>query len=306
MVEVFRDPQSGSGLVEIDSLPGVYGWKTSVVHPDLAMLRQLSLLPSYDVYTLRISLREQGVGINAQTPLRLSEEKERQLRAYMQAFTRPLVKLVYADEDLPVGSYGDIIHMFNDPDVAKARQRLIRMAKNLNIEPTEVPKFVEDVGDTFLCLSYYQHCLDRLEPYFSACIESLGPIRSHFQLRHDQNLMRNCDIVEHSINAVTAAVTGHLEVFGRRTREMWMHVTQEEFQQVRTLIERYHVTLGGALCALTVKMNAFARNFPRPSLGSPMRFADFVMTEMVQGIDVIRTIQGNFQQKSGSRPAPRR
>ena len=59
-------------------------------------------------------------------------------------------------------------------------------------------------------------------------------------------------------------------------------------------IERYHVTIGSALCGLTVKMSAFARMFPRPQSGGPIKRADFMMTEMIQGIDLIRDVDKQF------------
>ncbi len=148
-----------------------------------------------------------------------------------------------------------------------------------------------------MSLSYYRHCLDRLEPYFSACLDSLRPIRKHFQLMQDANLMRTCDLVEESINSVCASITGRLESFERRTQQMWSNISQDEFNSVKSMIERYHVTIGGALCGLTVKMNTYARMFPHARAGGPVKRADFMVTEMMQGIDMIRDIEKRFQGK---------
>jgi len=75
---------------------------------------------------------------------------------------------------------------------------------------------------------------------------------------------------------------------------MWNNLSQEEFRQVKTLIERYHVTIGAALCGLTVKMNSFARNFPRPVSGGPVKRADFMASEMIQGIELIRNTEKQY------------
>ena len=85
----------------------------------------------------------------------------------------------------------DLLKLFRDPDVKKARARLEQMANSLNIDIMDVPRFLEDYGDTFLSLSFYRHCLDRLTPYFTACVDSLAPIRTHFQLKQNFNLMKN-------------------------------------------------------------------------------------------------------------------
>lgn len=294
VVEIFQDAQTGSGQVEIESLPAMFTWPPDQLHPDHAVLRRLALLPSYDVYSLRISLREHGIPVNDYSALKLSPDKATELTKYMIMFTRPLMKMIYGDEAVNISTYDDLLKLFRDPDVKKARQRLEQMAKSLNIDIWDVPRFLEDYGDTFMSLSYFRHCLDRLEPYFTSCVQALQPIRNHFQLKQDANLMKTCDLVEEVINTMSATITGRLEVFEKRTREMWDHITQEEFRSVKTMIERYHVTIGAALCGLTVKMNSFARIFPRENVGGPMKRADFIMSEMVQGIELIRDVEKRY------------
>jgi len=295
VVEVFRDLQTGSGQVEVENLPQMMGWEVGRVHPDLAILRRLALMPSYDVYSLRMSLRAHKIPVNDFEALRLSDDKMKQLTQYMMMFTRPLLQLIYSDSKVEVASYDDLMRLFRDPDVAKARERLDKLAKSLKVPIMEVPRFLEDYGDTFMSLSYYRHCLDRLEPYFSACLDAIRPIRSHFQLMQDASLMRTCTQIEDAINSVSASISGRLEVFEKRTAQMWQNISQEEFQAVKALIERYHITIGGALCGLTVKMNGFARNFPHPQAGGPVKRADFMVTEMTQGIELIRSIEKRFQ-----------
>jgi hypothetical protein len=290
VVEIFTDAQTGSGQVDVEGLPAMFGWGVDQVHPDLGVIRRLALLPSYDVYSLRISLREHGIPVNDFAALKLSPDKAAELTRYMIMFTRPLMKMIYSDDNVQVDTYDDLLKLFRDPDVKKARQRLETMAQSLGVEIFDVPRFLEDYGDTFMSLSYFRHCLDRLEPYFTSCVQAMTPIRNHFQLRQNVNLMKSCDMIEEVINSMSASITGRLEVFDKRTREMWENITQEEFRAVKTMIERYHVTIGAALCGLTVKMSAFARLFPRPTSGGPIKRADFMMTEMLQGIELIRDV----------------
>lgn len=212
----------------------------------------------------------------------------------MIMFTRPLTKIIYGEDGLDVKSYDDLIKMFRDPDVAKARERLTNMAKTLSIDIMDVPIFLENYGDTFMSLSYFRYCLERLEPYFTACLESLTPIRRHFQLKQNGNLMKTCDVVEDVINSVTAKITGTLEAFEKRTHQMWDNISQEEFQAVKGMVERHHVTIGAALCGLTVKMNAFAHAFPHSRAGGPIKRADFMMTDMIQGIEIIRDAEKRY------------
>lgn len=291
VVEIFRDNLTGSGQVKVEALPTMYGWPTDTVHPDLAILRQVSRLQSYDIYSLRITLREQGIPVNNYDELRLSAEKEAELTRYMVMFTHPLTQLIYGDQVGNISSYADLLKLFRDPDVDRARRRLHEMADSLKISVMDVPLFLENFGDTFMSLSYFRYCLERLEPYFSACLDSIRDIRSHFQLKQNASLMKSCDYVEDVVNSVTASITGRLEVFERRTQQMWGNINQEEFNAVRQLIEREHVVIGAALCGLTVKMNAFASMFPHSRAGGPVRRSDFLVGEMIQGIDAIHQIE---------------
>ena len=168
VIEVFRDVSTGSGQVDVEDLPQMMGWEEGRIHPDLAILRRLALLPSYDVYSLRISLRAHKIPINNFEGLRLSKEKMEQLTEYMMMFTRPLLQMIYADDKVEIGTYDDLMKLFRDPDIVRARERLERLANQLKVPIMEVPRFLEDYGDTFMSLSYYRHCLDRLEPYFTA------------------------------------------------------------------------------------------------------------------------------------------
>ena len=294
VVEIFSDAQAGSGQVDVEKLGAVFGWPEDQMHPDLGVLRRLALLPSYDVYSLRISLREHGIPVNDFSSLKLSPDKAKELTKYMVMFTKPLMRMVYGEESVNIESYDDLLKLFRDPDVKKARARLEQMANSLNIDIMDVPRFLEDYGDTFLSLSFYRHCLDRLTPYFTACVDSLAPIRTHFQLKQNFNLMKNCDIIEEVINSMSASITGRLEVFERRSREMWDNLTQDEFRSVKTMIEKYHVSIGAVLCGLTVKMNSFARNFPHKNSGGPVKRADFMTSEMIQGIELIREMEKKY------------
>ena len=297
VVETFSDVQTGSGQIEIEDLPALLDWPTDSVHPDLTILRRLAMLPSYDVFSLRISLREAGIPVNDFAALRLTPEKAKELTQYMTMFTRPLIRIIYGEESVNINSFEDVVKLFRDPDVRKAKARLEVMAKSLNISVLEVPRFLEDYGDTFLALSYFRHALDRLGPYTQAVLDSLPPIRKHFQLKQDANLMRVCDTVERVVNEVSANITGKFEVFDRRTKEMWGNISETEFRAAKDMIERYHVTIGATLCGLTVKMNAWARIFPRPTVGGPIKRADFLVSEMMHSIENIMDIEKRYHPK---------
>ena len=92
VMELFAERETGSGQIDIRDLPQHFGWKEGMSHPDLSILYSLAPLPSFDVYSLRRTLRERGIPVNNFADLKLSEEKNKQLTGYMSRFTMPLIK----------------------------------------------------------------------------------------------------------------------------------------------------------------------------------------------------------------------
>ena len=164
VIELFTDKDTGSGQIDIEDIPNEFGWNMADPPADMTMLRKVGNLPSYDVYSLRISLRELDIKVNDVDALRLSDSMNSELTAYMTDFTRPLIKEIYGGEDVTIDSFEDVIKLFRDPDMKKALEKIRVMSAKLNIKPEEIPRFMEDYGDIFLSLSYYRRCLASIEP----------------------------------------------------------------------------------------------------------------------------------------------
>lgn len=293
VVEVFHDDDMGSGQFYITELGHLFEWPEDMEFPDRQLLLQLALLPSYDVYSLRMSLRKAGIQVNDIDDLRLSAEKQEELNRYMTAFTRPLIKRIFGGTSVEIDDFEEILKLFKYPDKGKAMESLRLMAEGLGIDVYEVPQFLEDYGDIFLSLSYYRQCLDTIEPLIENFITSMREIRQNWQLKQDRHLMQTCQEVEATLNDLTAEITGRFENFDRSTSEMWSNISAQRFRKVESLIKNYHVTTGGILCALWVKMDHWQKIFPKKDAGGPIKKAEFIMSEMRQGLDRIKNIEKN-------------
>lgn len=291
VVEMFEDAKCGSGQIGVEDVPHEFGWRDAPRHPDLVILRKLQFLPSFDVYSLRILLREHDIPVNDHESLRLSASKNKELTSYMMAFTRPLIVNIYGDADLMVHNFEDIIALFRAPDVRKALDKLRMMAEKLEIKLEDIPKFLEDYGDIFLSLSYYRQCLDQIEPHVSGFLEWLEELRRSWPAQRDPNLLAACRMVEETMNATMLAITGRFESFDRSTKDLWEHVSADRFRKVESLIQSYHTTIGGILCALTVKMESWVKTFAHKKAGGPAKRAEFIMTGMRQGMEKIQNIE---------------
>jgi len=293
VVEMFKHKETGSGQIDVSALPDEFGWREKNTHPDFFIMRKLALLPSYDVYSLRILLRNHGIEIEDVSALKLSEAKVKELSSYMTAFTHPLIERIYGGDggDVAIQDFDDILALFRDPDVQKAREKLAAMAEMLNIRLEEIPGFLEDYGDIFLSLSYYRQCLDEISPVIDEFLDSLDEIRNNLQLQADPNLMKTCVMMQGTFRDMMIAIMGRFENFDRKTNDLWENLSAERFQDVRKLIQSYHTTIGGVLCALTVKMNGWHFAFPTRGAGGPMKRSEFIMQEMRQGVERIRSIE---------------
>ncbi|MEK9724310.1 MAG: hypothetical protein VW405_12635, partial [Rhodospirillaceae bacterium] len=291
VVEMFNYANTGSGQLGIEDLPQEFGWTVSTPPDDLIMLRRLGELPSYDVYSLRVSLRDQGIEVNSVDALKLSPEMQTRLTEYMKDFTRPLIAQIYGGDELDIRDFNDVVKLFRDPDVERALEKIRTMATKLEIRPEEIPRFMEDYGDIFLSLSYYRQCLDSIEPVISGFLDAIDELRRNYQYKTEIGLMQTCNRLESVVNERMSQVTGRFENFERGTRHMWDNISAERFRNVESVISGYHTTIGGVLCALAVKMDGWQRLFPNPEAGAPAKKAEFIMGEMRQGVDRIITIE---------------
>lgn len=287
VVEMFREKETGSGQVTIETIPQMFGWAPEEPFPDLPLLTKLGDLLSYDVYSLRIALRDLGVDVNKEKFLKLSDSKTEELTTYMKSFTEPLIKQVYGGTDVTVTGYDDLIGLFRNADVEDARKNLQAMADRLDISLTAVPKFLEDFGDIFLALSYYKQCLRDIEPRQESLLDSLRDLRDTRMFKEDKNLLQACDDVESNMQRMRDALDKRMEEFDSQTENLWDDLTAETFRHVEKLVTRNHIVVGGALCTLAVKVDAWTQRFPNRRAGSPMKRAEFIRGEIRQGLEGI-------------------
>ena len=254
---------------------------------DLAILRKLADLSSYDVYSLRISLRELEIPVNDYAELSLSEHKKQDLDAYMKRFTRPLMSQVYG-EDEAMQDATDVIALFRQPDVNKALEKLNVLAGKLNIQIFEIPTFLQDYGDIYLSISYFRQCLEHLQPLIADLLATLKDLTSHPQLKQDRELMQTCGLIQSTVDRVNSVIAGRFEHFEKTTEAMWRNIDADRFHQVQSLIESNHATLGGLLCGLTVSLDAWTQQFPEGTSGGAFRRAEYVRFELRQAVDNVR------------------
>ncbi|MGH6620469.1 MAG: hypothetical protein ACREF6_13075 [Alphaproteobacteria bacterium] len=292
VVELFRHAEGASGQVAVNDIWGILGVDPEAleIQHDRIMLNKLGGLYSYDVYTLRMALRAFGIEIADNQALKLSPKKSAELGEYMSKFTRPLLSQVYSGMKTEITNLDQLLDMFRAPDKGNALRNLQVMAERLHIGIGDIPKFLEDYGDIFLSLAYFRDCLDTLIPQITELLEDLGEMRKNMQLASDRNLMKTCAYMEERLTDITTSITGRFENFHQNSADMWENVTAESFRAVKDMVASHHMTLGGVLCGLSVKMSIWEEKFGGGRGGLVQR-SEFIMSEMRQGIDTIAAIE---------------
>lgn len=283
VVELFGGEETGSGQIRVEALRAAYD---SIPNADIATLNKLARLNSYDVYSLRILLRKMGIDVNA-GELSLSEGKQRELTQHMRTFTRPLVSYIYGDDHLANEDI-DILSLFSHPDVRRARQKLLALSDKLGIPIERVPKFLEDYGDIFLSISYYRQSFVGIGPILKDFQEAIEEIKTNRLLQHDRERIDTCMRVRGIFTDLASSMRQRIKTFEFGSQNIWVDVNAAKFRKFSELVQNNHTMLGGVLCALALKLDAWKKKFPDRQFGGPMKRVEFIVNDMQQGLDKFR------------------
>lgn len=290
VVEMFHDVQTGSGQIAPRNVAVYFESYKDEVERDLVKIEKIAAASSFDVYTSRIELRRLNIDVNNVQTLTLSDRKKKELTNYMRVFTRPLVEHVYGSVDMQVQDVTDIIAMFANPNREEALRNLRMMADRLDIELHEIPKFLEEYGDVFLSLAYFKKCLDDIVPEIEKFIAWMAEIRNSVEVKRDARQMRMLEEISRDLTDISTSITGRFESFDNRSKDFWRDINAETFHSIRELIASHHVTIGGVLCGLAVKMDLWKARFARGG-GGPNRRMEFVKSEILPGLSHIKTLE---------------
>ncbi|WP_051340721.1 hypothetical protein [Azospirillum halopraeferens] len=290
VIEMFNDVQTGSGQVHPHQVAVYFDSYKDEVERDLVLIDKIAHAASFDVYTSRIELRRLNIKVNDHQALTLSERKRAELTRYMQVFTRPLIEYVYAGEELQIRDVDDLIRMFATPNREDALRNLRMMADRLDIELMEIPNFLEEYGDIFLSLAYFRKCLDTIVPEVQRFLTWTAEVRDSAEIKRDFRLGKMLDDINRDLTDISTSITGRFESFDNRSKDFWRDINAATFRSIRELITSHHVTIGGVLCGLAVKMDLWKTRFARGG-GGPNRRLEFIKSEILPGLSHIKSLE---------------
>jgi len=279
VIEIFGD-DSGSGHIKLSDLSMVY---PNLSFRDNRILQKLAKLSSYDVYCLRVHLRALEINVDEDEHLKLSGDKQTELRDYMSRFTKRLIMEVFGDDD-QVTDFKDVLALYRNPDKTQAAKKLAKLAQSLGIDVHAVPAFLEDYGDIYLSIAYYREYLETVQEGIADFEISIADILEHPHLGKDQSLVNICKRSLRKIKKLNEAAMQRFEVFEQYTDQMWENMDTERFQSFKSVVINNHTALGGVLCILSVKMNAWMHKFPMQTSGGLFNRAEFIRVKIQRGL----------------------
>lgn len=278
MIQLYKDDRTGSGQIAPDGIKDRVG---TISSHDADMIYKVAKLNSFDVYSLRIALRQFGINVNDTKYLKLSEAKQKELEVYVRPFTNKLVRAIYGDEADTVST--DVSQLFRDADPTKAREKLKLIATKINVNLSEVPQFLEDYGDIYLSISFYRNRLKELSPLIDEFVWAMRTLAAdpHFKARPE--IKQTAERLSEKTVKMRTVLMERFDMFKRQSDEMWQDMNAERFGVFKNLVESNHATVGALLCKLGVKMEAWNDEFPSRHTAGATRMADFLYNEMRRG-----------------------
>ena len=284
VIEIFRDASTGSGQVEIDNLQQIFPSYKDELDVDEAVLNKVGELESFDVYSLRIQLRKLNVDVNNTAALRLSDQKMLELADAMKRFTDPLVEKLYGVKREDHIDFSDIFRALNPEQRKRALDNMKEISKNMNFSIDELPEFIEDCGDLYLSIAYYNNALSGLMPTIKDFLTWVEEIKKSGQFRQDRDNKKLIKQMEYNLKTIIRSTRKRLDFFQDSFINLWDDINIESYQELRQRLISSHAHIGAILCGLTVKMNRFNEKFSNRG-GSLRNRMQFIRREMSVGLD---------------------
>jgi len=295
-VELMNDPVAGSLQMRPDDIAENITNSTR----DRAIIRALAALNSYDVYSLRGSLKRIGVEVEDEKKLDLADEMKLTLHQYMMAFTRPLVDRIFGYEQAQ--GHEDINLLLNDPDIARVRDNLRIMSEKTGIPLEEIPRFLASYSDVFLSVAYYRHSFESLGDEIERFMQWIGELQQSRDVKASPRMVNACRNTEDIVYKLTNSVRERMSRFNKAFHMFWSDINKESFDQLRRQVEENHDGMGAVLCGLLVKIRNWSYEFPDNTVGSPAKRVTFVMTEIEPGLDKLKKFENEARKAIGLPP----
>lgn len=295
-VELHNDPITGSYQIFPEAVAETF----KGAEKDQELIVKLSLLNSYDVFSLRNSIKKLGLELEDPGVLTLSSDMRTTLNAYALHFTRPLLENIFGSNNS--NNTQDLQQLLRDPDVARVRQNLMIMTQKTGIPLGDIPKFIEDYNEVFLSLSYYRHGFESINESITRILLWIDELRHHRDITSTPQTLSSCKRTEDALKFLSTSLRERLGRLQYSFETFWKDINQQSFLNLRQQIEDNHASMGAVLCGLVVKLRNWEKAFPDNTVGGPVTRAKFVVTELEPGLERLKTLENVARMRLGLIP----
>tara|TARA_R110000868_G_scaffold99535_7_gene273937 strand:+ start:302 stop:1417 length:1116 start_codon:yes stop_codon:yes gene_type:complete len=290
-IEMFKTGDYGRGIIMVEDLvdgssDAMFGWECEdgEEHPDVALLRLLGDLHSYDIFNLRINLRDHNIDYEGKEYLQLSGDMKAELAVYMRQFTLPLIQTVFGEGEAAIYAEDDIADLFRNPDSADAIDNLRRLSKKLGVKMSDIPRFLDEFSDVYLAVSYYKHYADSIAVMNSLVMQEMDAIHESLKWKCDPDIEKVCTRTKEIMKSLFWEVYQRLDVFERETKDFWGDLNANRFRDVQWLVRDSQTMIAGVLCGLGVKLARWRERFPTSEHGSANLRFEALQNEFLPGL----------------------
>jgi len=175
-------------------------------------------------------------------------------------------------------------------------RRLKNLARDLGIGVSEIPGFVKQYGDVFLSISYYKRCLAEISREIPEFLGWMEDIRDTSLVQGSGSNTDMLNGIHHDFTRFSRAMKQRLQVFDTLSVTFWGEGGSETLRLLGATVTAQHVGIGAMLCGLTVKLTGWRNRFPRKN-GTPTDRFEFLVSEIVPGLDDIRRVHKDLEAK---------
>ena len=300
VIQVYSVDKRTHGQIPIHELGKYFDDRESLLK-DIPVLKKLSQLHSFDVYTLRIQLRRLNIRVTGQEQLQLSETKRLELMQFMTGFTRPLIQNVFGGENASVTDFDQLVGLFSQPDKGEALRNLKILADRLGVGLLEIPNFLEEYGDVALSMAYYRAIFTDLFPKLKDFGQWAQETAESYRFKNDRKFQEKYAGMIGLMEESSKAVSDILDGFNKAAESFWRDIQMASFHAMREVITEQHVLIGAWLCGLYVTNEAWQQQF-NGKRASPDKCAEFIQAEIIPGLSAAK--QATLPKPAGREPPP--
>tara|TARA_Y100000588_G_scaffold359279_1_gene418176 strand:- start:1386 stop:2408 length:1023 start_codon:yes stop_codon:yes gene_type:complete len=260
---------------------------------DMNVVSTLAGLPSLDCYTIKRALAPLKIKVEDDSIFSLSPEMKSSLFPLMSRITRPLIQYLYADERFGVSDTEALLSLIRDTEPLKVRDRLDVIAANLSVSLTDLPTYLEEFGELFLSVSFFESIFMEFAPKTDQLLAWAEDGIQNSNLRNDPSAQSQFAQIDRRLRYVKTNLQERFKHLSKITQIDWEELSSTDFKEIQREILAQQANLGVGLCGLVVKATEWENQFPSAG-GSPQQCLEFLSQDLNLGLDNLTRVLPEF------------